>query len=82
MFCRPASRAPALIGAELTTPRKPHDDGARQDAQNDLRDDAGDEEPRTVAALGPEDQPVHQETDDAGKKDHERVDHALNEGPG
>ena len=42
----------AGVGAEFALAREPHDDHARENAEHELRDDHGDEERRTVAALG------------------------------
>ena len=67
------------VGAELAPAREPGDDHRREDAEDDLQHDHGDEVAGAVAALGLEHGAIDDRADDAREEDDERVDDALDQ---
>ena len=63
----------ACIGTEFTPSRKPHHDHAREDAEQDLRNDGSDEKSRSMAALGLEHDAVDDEADNSWRRERLRT---------
>src|SRR5438876_8232096 len=65
------------IGAELTLPRVPHHDHAGQNAEQNLRDEACDEETGAATALVAEQHPIYDEAHYPRQEYDERVQDTL-----
>jgi len=81
MACRePGQLGAGFIRSELTAPRKPHDDGAGEDAEHDLGDDGGHPVADAEAALVLQHHAINHEADHPCEEHHEGVHHPLDQG--
>ena len=69
----------ACVGTEFPAARHPHHDDARKHAENELRDNHGDEVADTVASLVSEYDPIDDVTHNTRQEYDERIDYALYE---
>ena len=67
----------ARVRTELTLPREPHHDHRGEDAEQDLRDEARDEEAGPRSALIAQQHAIDDEADDAREEDDECIHDAL-----